>query len=72
MRRHMTSVSCCPKCVSVLESNLHAIRDCSFSKAVWLSLLPVFVQGTFFSLSHNSWLSWNLRNTMKWREEDFE
>ncbi|KAK5775415.1 hypothetical protein PVK06_043305 [Gossypium arboreum] len=33
-RRHMTNERHCPRCGEVLESGLHVIRDCSFSRIV--------------------------------------
>lgn len=51
VRRHMTNYRSCERCSHVDESSIHALRDCSFAKAVWLSIVPKHNQVQFFSFS---------------------
>ncbi|MBA0809538.1 hypothetical protein Gohar_025183, partial [Gossypium harknessii] len=44
------------------ESEIHAIKDCSFSQAVWNSIVPPQEQVLFFSLPLDEWIMWNLQN----------
>lgn len=62
-RRQMSNEGHCPRCGAVLESGLHAIRDCPFSRMVWLSIIPASANLSFFSMLLNDWLKWNLKST---------
>lgn len=55
-----------------MESGLHAIRDCSFSRMVWLFVVPEYDHGMFFSKSHVDWLYYNLKSTTRWGIENLK
>lgn len=61
-RRHMTNNEFCPLCCSGMETRIHMIRDCSFSRRIWESVVPVHYQGVFFSLPFEEWFLGNLQN----------
>lgn len=48
VRRHMTIDGDGSQCISVLEMEIHAIRDCAFSRAVWLAMVSRRVYDYFF------------------------
>ncbi|MBA0591655.1 hypothetical protein Gorai_008660, partial [Gossypium raimondii] len=48
-------VSFCEKCGDLVESSIHATRDCGFPKAVWKLVVPRWCWGHFFYLSRNKW-----------------
>ncbi|KAK5792425.1 hypothetical protein PVK06_033539 [Gossypium arboreum] len=52
----------CEHCVAILESALHAVRDCSSAQSIWKAVLPVKFWRCFFSLSRKKWITWNLKN----------
>lgn len=56
VRRHMTNDGACPRCSSFLKTKVHAIRDCAFSKTIWLVVISRQVYDVFFSLPFNEWL----------------
>ncbi|KAH1129863.1 hypothetical protein J1N35_001241 [Gossypium stocksii] len=58
VRRHMTRDGDCPRCSSVLETEVNAIRDCAFSRVVWLIVILRRVSDFFFSLPFNEWYLW--------------
>lgn len=62
VRRHIADKGHCVRCGYPLETNLHAIRDCAFSKAVWKTILPNSVSTNFFSSSLHDWISQNLNS----------
>ncbi|KAH1030779.1 hypothetical protein J1N35_042953 [Gossypium stocksii] len=71
-RRHMTNEGHCPRCGAVLELGLHVVRDCSFSRMVWLSVVPENAQSLFFLLPLGDWLLCNLKSSIRWKSEKFE
>ncbi|MFQ6630360.1 hypothetical protein Gotur_008205, partial [Gossypium turneri] len=40
----MANESHCPRCSNVYESRIHVVRDCTFSKTVWWSIVPTHSQ----------------------------
>jgi hypothetical protein len=36
--RGMLNFDSCPRCPNSSESILHCLRDCSFSRSIWLSI----------------------------------
>lgn len=62
----------CSHCGVVLKIRLHAIRDCTFSKLVWTSVVLTNTQRIFFSLPLGDWLLCNLKCSRRWGEENFE
>ena len=59
--RHLDIDPLCGRCHAQVESSLHAIRDCVYSKGVWRKLVPVARQHGFFSHPLREWLMLNLR-----------
>lgn len=55
-------VASCAACECILETNLHAIRDCVEAKKVWLLLLPDDRKASFFEEEKWQWLL----NNLKW------
>lgn len=68
----MTNERHCPKYGEVLESRLHAVRECLFLITIWQSVVPKHAQSAFFSLPLDDWLLWNLMSLRRWRSEEFE
>lgn len=73
-RHHMTEDDSCPLCLLDIETILHALRDCTFARNIWRSVIPPQVHNTFFTLSFHAWLTWNMqdkgnlnRNNMEWK-----
>ncbi|KAK9220713.1 hypothetical protein WN944_009136 [Citrus x changshan-huyou] len=60
-RRHLDIDPLCGRCHAQVESSLHAIRDCVYSKGVWRKPVPVARQHGFFSHPLRQWLVMNLR-----------
>lgn len=71
-RRHMSHEAHCPRCGTILESGIHAIRDCPFSRNVWLSVLPMAARNSFFSQPIYEWLIFNLQSTQRWGKVEVE
>ncbi|KAK5817244.1 hypothetical protein PVK06_022167 [Gossypium arboreum] len=62
MRRHMSNESQCSRCGNVYELEIHAVRDCFFLKSIWRSVVPTHARISFFAMSMNDWMLWNLEN----------
>ncbi|KAJ1412732.1 Ribonuclease H domain [Sesbania bispinosa] len=59
VRRHLTDQASCTLCNHHTESNLHAIRDCSWARQVWKSFIHHRNQREFFNLNLHDWLLFN-------------
>lgn len=57
--RHILSYSSCFICSLGTETTLHALRDCSKARSIWLTLRPNLSQGDFFSLDLHDWILTN-------------
>lgn len=44
----MTNDGACPFCSSTLKTSAHVIRECSFARLVWQSVVPINLQSWFF------------------------
>lgn len=52
---------CCLDSACFFESDIHALRDCSVTMAVWKLLVPFQHWRQFFTFGNTStWLDWNL------------
>ncbi|KAH9770764.1 putative ribonuclease H protein [Citrus sinensis] len=60
-RRHLDIEPLCGRCHADVESSLHAIRDCAYSRGVWRKLVPTLRQHDFFSYPLRQWIMTNLR-----------
>lgn len=58
----MTTNSHCLRYGHGDETSLHALRDCSFPRVVWVRIVLNQRQIPFFSLSLENWLKWNIEN----------
>ncbi|CAL0306044.1 unnamed protein product [Lupinus luteus] len=58
----MAPNSCCPRC-GLEESILHSLRDCVFSRYVWMALSHSVSSSSFFNCSLEEWISSNLLNS---------
>ncbi|TYG59465.1 hypothetical protein ES288_D08G304600v1 [Gossypium darwinii] len=56
-----------------METSLHALRDCEFSKAMWKAVIPNLARNNFFSTNLNLWLNENLslQEVLKVNEENW-
>ncbi|CAI0385416.1 unnamed protein product [Linum tenue] len=61
-RRHLTEDTACPLCRTDSESVLHVLRDCSFSRLIWLQQIPSSECQPFFGANLHDWLLHNLRS----------
>ncbi|KAF7822893.1 ribonuclease H [Senna tora] len=50
----------CPRCNVSRETNVHIIRDCPKSVAIWNAFINPRERAMFFSLPIKDWLCWNL------------
>lgn len=73
-RQHIVVDDSCPLCAVDVETTLHAIRDCTFTRNIWRSMIPNQVCNTFCNLSSHVWLMWNVQDkgnltkiSMKWQ-----
>ncbi|XVE57878.1 hypothetical protein DITRI_Ditri04bG0125700 [Diplodiscus trichospermus] len=53
--------SCC-RCHRETESELHALRDCTFARQVWNKLVPKEARLRFYSLELKEWTAKNISN----------
>lgn len=60
-KRHMAQSMTCSSCTDILETTLHALRDCPKATAVWQSLLPPESCFNFFTIDLQQWIHNNLR-----------
>ena len=60
-KRHLDIDPLCGRCHADVESFLHAIRDCAYSRGVWRKLVPMLRQHDFFSYPLRQWIMTNLR-----------
>lgn len=63
-RRHIPISDVCIRCGGSTEDILHAIRDCSFIKKIWVRLVPTCHNSRFFQSNLREWIFCNLQN--KW------
>ncbi|CAI0548092.1 unnamed protein product, partial [Linum tenue] len=61
-RRHLTTITTCPRCKQSTETVLHVLRDCPFSRLVWMQLIPLSDHQRFFGSSQQVWILDNLRH----------
>ncbi|MFQ6627692.1 hypothetical protein Gotur_005723 [Gossypium turneri] len=47
----------CVQCGYLMETSLHALRDCEFSKAMWKAVIPNLARNNFFSTNLKLWLN---------------
>ncbi|CAJ2663874.1 unnamed protein product, partial [Trifolium pratense] len=65
----------CTLCGNVEETSIHALRDCTVVRNMWLSVVPCDSRGLFFGGGLESWINYNLSsdidriNGIRW--EDF-
>ncbi|KAH9661420.1 putative ribonuclease H protein [Citrus sinensis] len=59
-RRHLDIDPLCGRCHADVESSLHAIRDCVYSRGIWRKLVPAHRQHDFFSYPLRQWIITNL------------
>lgn len=52
----------CVRCGNLLETILHTIRECGFSKAIWKAILLNSISSNFFSSDLHDWISQNLES----------
>ncbi|KAH9734293.1 putative ribonuclease H protein [Citrus sinensis] len=58
---HLDIDPLCGRCHADVESSLHAIRDCVYSRGIWRKLVPAPRQHDFFSYPLRQWIMTNLR-----------
>ena len=56
--------ACCPRCQCEVESILHLLRDCPFSRRVWNQSGGCVNNSNFFSLSLQDWLFSNATSNL--------
>ena len=56
--------ACCPRCNREVESILHMLHDCPFSKTVWHQLGRRIDNSNFFTLSLQEWLNANATSNL--------
>ncbi|CAL0312872.1 unnamed protein product [Lupinus luteus] len=61
--RFMTDSASCPRC-TILESFLHALRDCTWVKEVWMGLFGISSHHSFFSEDLLGRISSNMLNSV--------
>ncbi|MFQ6662907.1 hypothetical protein Gotur_030606 [Gossypium turneri] len=68
----MSNEGYCVRCGYQMETNLHALWDCGFSKAVWKAMILSSTRNSFFSTNLNLWLNKNLssQEVLKVNEEN--
>ena len=54
--RGLLMEACCPRCHGEVESIMHMLRDCPFSRTVWNHLGGCVNNSIFFSMSIHDWL----------------
>ncbi|KAH9725573.1 putative ribonuclease H protein [Citrus sinensis] len=64
-RRNIPVSEVCVRCGVSAEGILHAVRDCSCIKNLWLSLVPTCHQLAFFQSNLRAWVAANMQN--KWK-----
>lgn len=64
-RRGMTIFPFCDHCGLDVESIMHTVRDSTFPRAIWRSIVPRRLWNDFFSLLVIQWIPWNIRNEGK-------
>ncbi|KAF7804220.1 putative ribonuclease H protein At1g65750 family [Senna tora] len=63
MKRRLAATGNCSKCPSITENTLHAIRDCSLAKPIWMKLVRPECWMEFFGLNLEDWLNRNLEKS---------
>ncbi|KAK1389529.1 hypothetical protein POM88_017707 [Heracleum sosnowskyi] len=53
----------CYLCENHEETQLHALRDCSWAAAVWKFFISPRYIDVFFNLNSNDWVQWNLKTS---------
>ncbi|KAH9718348.1 putative ribonuclease H protein [Citrus sinensis] len=64
-RRNIPVSDVCVRCGVSAEDILHAVRDCSCIKNLWLRLVPACHQLAFFQSNLRAWVAANMQN--KWK-----
>ncbi|KAH9772084.1 putative ribonuclease H protein [Citrus sinensis] len=64
--RHLTIDTHCERCGYELETTIHVLRDCPYSRSVWLRLLRDHNHQEFFNADLVGWLSRNLQASNKY------
>ncbi|KAH9699193.1 putative ribonuclease H protein [Citrus sinensis] len=64
--RHLTIDTHCERCGYELETTIHVLRDCPYSRAVWLRLLRDHNHQEFFNADLVGWMSRNLQASNKY------
>ncbi|KAH9726628.1 hypothetical protein KPL70_008335 [Citrus sinensis] len=59
---HLNIDPSCERCGAGLENTIHVLRDCPYSRAVWLRLIRGNNQHHFFESSLTDWMSENLQS----------
>ncbi|KAK4257313.1 hypothetical protein QN277_006916 [Acacia crassicarpa] len=57
-----SSSALCSYCNSQVESLIHILRDCSFARNMWVSLVNPCAYSSFFSAQLRDWFHLNLKN----------
>lgn len=60
VKRRMSDEGGCPRCNELVETGLHAVRDCPFAVSIWKSLMPQQDWSVFFYSSLENWIKMNL------------
>ncbi|KAF7844636.1 putative RNA-directed DNA polymerase [Senna tora] len=63
-RRQMSDSAVCDRCGSNCEDLIHALRDCSVIKDVWLRLVKPCYWPEFFHAGLSDWISLNLHRNL--------
>ncbi|KAH9771139.1 putative ribonuclease H protein [Citrus sinensis] len=61
--RHLHIDPSCERCGAGLESTIHVLRDCPYSRAIWLRFLRGNNQHHFFETNFADWMSENLQTS---------
>ena len=65
--RHLNIDSSCERCGAGIENTVHVLRDCPYSRAVWLRLLRGNNQQHFFESNLADWMDENLQSQKNFR-----
>ncbi|KAL4307123.1 uncharacterized protein LOC107605009 [Arachis ipaensis] len=52
----------CHRCHRILETGLHALRDCPYAASIWVELVQPSAIAVFFGMNLAEWLDFNLSN----------
>jgi ribonuclease HI len=58
--------SMCYYCHDIVETTLHALRDCPLAKRIWLIVVPTEARTRFFLEDLNAWINFNITYSGVW------